>query len=385
MILKYMDSRNETIYYVANARMPTEKAHGIQIAKMCEALGMRASLELIIPSRHNPIKESVYQYYHVKKHFTIKKLWCIDMISRAAWLRSVAFFIEVFSFAASIAFYLRKKDAKIIIYTRDIYTLLFLSKTYKIIYEAHTVPETPNVLYKHLFKKVDRVVVLSKHLQQDMKAKGLEGKSVLVAPDAVDYDTFAITDSQQKCRINTNLPVDKKIVLYTGHLYRWKGVYTLLEAATLLPTYTFVFVGGTGIDQKKFAKAVEEKAITNVLVIGHTLHEYMPRYLKAADVLVLPNSGVSRISSHHTSPMKLFEYMASHVPIVASDLPSLREVLSENNAVFSVPDDHISLVQAITKVIEYPEKARVLAQQAAVDVQHYTWKQRAMNILTYIT
>src|SRR5262249_13241169 len=65
-----------------------------------------------------------------------------------------------------------------------------------------------------------------------------------------------------------------------------------------------------------------------------------PRWLAAAAVLVLPNSRAEPISARYTSPLKLFEYMAAGRPIVASDLPSLREVLTGGrNAVLVPPDD----------------------------------------------
>ena len=62
------------ILYIANARMPTEKAHGIQIMKTCEAFAeLGHEVELILPWRFNPIKEDIFEYYNVKKNFKIKK------------------------------------------------------------------------------------------------------------------------------------------------------------------------------------------------------------------------------------------------------------------------------------------------------------------------
>ena len=87
------------------------------------------------------------------------------------------------------------------------------------------------------------------------------------------------------------------------------------------------------INSEKKAKGSE-----NILVLGHKPHKTMPVFLKAADVLVLPNSAKEEISRSYTSPLKLFEYMASGRPIVASDLPSIREVLNENNSLLVSPD-----------------------------------------------
>ena len=59
----------------------------------------------------------------------------------------------------------------------------------------------------------------------------------------------------------------------------------------------------------------------------------MPLYLAAADVGVVPNRSQPAISARYTSPLKVFETMAVGLPLVASDLPSLREVLGDDEAV----------------------------------------------------
>jgi glycosyltransferase involved in cell wall biosynthesis len=111
----------------------------------------------------------------------------------------------------------------------------------------------------------------------------------------------------------------------------------------------------------------------------------MPIFQKSADILVIPNSGKEDISRLYTSPMKLFEYMASGVPVVASDLPSIREILSENNSVLFIPDDANSLADAIKKILGNPALADKISKQALSDVQKYTWNNRAKEIISFIT
>ena len=88
------------IIYLANARIPTEKAHGIQIMKMCEAFSdADAKILLLIPRRINWIKEDPFEYYGIKKNFRIKKLPTIDLIpldfilgNLALWIQAISFF-----------------------------------------------------------------------------------------------------------------------------------------------------------------------------------------------------------------------------------------------------------------------------------------------------
>ena len=109
----------------------------------------------------------------------------------------------------------------------------------------------------------------------------------------------------------------------------------------------------------------------------------MPLSLKSADVLVLPNSNREKLSRAYTSPMKLFEYMASGRPIVASDVPSLREILDETNCYFFTPDDPESLAQVVITTINNPE-AQKKADKARKDVEKYSWDKRAVAIMEFM-
>src|SRR3989344_4893932 len=109
----------------------------------------------------------------------------------------------------------------------------------------------------------------------------------------------------------------------------------------------------------------------------------IPVFLKAADVLVLPNSASEKISSY-TSTLKLFEYMASGRPIVASELLSIKEILNSENSVLVGSDDPESLVGGISKVIENSSFGEMISQKAKEDVKNYTWQKRAERIVAYL-
>ena len=118
---------------------------------------------------------------------------------------------------------------------------------------------------------------------------------------------------------------------------------------------------------------------------GYRPPSEIPLWLKAADVLVLPNSAKKDISKFYTSPMKLFEYMASKRPIVASNLPSLREILNKENAILLVePDNPEALAQGIKQAMEDRNLVQTITQNAYDDVQNYTWEKRAEKILKFI-
>ena len=107
-------------------------------------------------------------------------------------------------------------------------------------------------------------------------------------------------------------------------------------------------------------------------------------FLKTADVLVLPNSAKEAISALYTSPLKLFEYMASRKPIVASNLPSIREVLNEKNSILVRPDDAWALVGGIKKALEDIVLSGRISQAAFENAREYTWEKRAAKIIRFI-
>jgi glycosyltransferase involved in cell wall biosynthesis len=134
-------------------------------------------------------------------------------------------------------------------------------------------------------------------------------------------------------------------------------------------------------DRARLEALVERLGLdSRVTFTGHVEPGKVPALLGRATVLVLPNPA-SSVSMHFTSPLKLFEYMATGRAIVASDLPSFREVLRHgHNAWLVSPGDPDALARGIRRVAEDRELAERLARQALVDVADYSWDRRAARL-----
>lgn len=366
------------LIYISNVRIPTEKAHGIQIMKTCEAFAdIGIDVKLVAPHRFNYIKTGPFDYYCVRKNFKITKLPTIDFVK----LGRVGFWIQSLSFAiaASLSALFKKTD---IIYSREELPLFFLSFFKKnLFWETHT--GRYNFIVKRLLRKCAGIVSITNGLKDFYINKGINNSKILVAPDAVDLEKFAVEASKDQCRQKLGLPRDKKIIMYTGHLYDWKGADTLAEAAKWLgENELVVFVGGVEKEIKEFKTKYGK--IKNILVVGHKPHGDMPFYLKVADVLVLPNRSDNKVSAKYTSPMKLFEYMSAVRPVVASDLPSIREVLSESNALLVESDNAEKLASGIKSVLQDEQFAGRISEQAFLDVKNHTWQKRAEDIIKFL-
>ena len=378
------------LLYIANQRLPTEKAYGVQIAKMCEAFASeRLDVKLAYPFRDNHIEDDLISYYSVKSSFKVKRIWAPDFYFPGR-LDKIAVNIKEVISALLLCFYALTCEVDII-YSRDEWPLYFLSFFKKnLFFEAHKFSDARKLFYKR-FKKVGiKTIVISGGLKDDFLKFGFTSDSLLLAPDGVDLEEFNIDISKKEARVRMDLPLDRKIVMYTGHLFEWKGADILLQAAktyNLQPTTynpLFVFVGGMPADIENFRKKAEKLMLNNVLILGHKPHKEIPFFLKAADILVLPNSAKEEISRSYTSPLKLFEYMAVNRPIVASNLPSIQEVLDHDNSILVKSDSPEDLVNGIEIILNKPDASSVIAQKALEDVKNYTWQKRAESILKFI-
>jgi len=373
--------------YLVNARIPTEKAHGVQIMKMCQAFQKAGlDIELVVAKRLNPGFKNIspFDYYGISQRFPIKKLWLIDVVGWR-FLGVFSVLIPNITFALSAFFHLLFKKADII-YSRDEFSLFLLS-FFKdnLALEVHVFPQSKLFLYKRIFKRVKKIIVINNRLKELIVGLGIDPDKVLVAHDGVDLDQFVIKESKEECRRKLNIPLDKKIVIYTGQLFKWKGVYTLVEASKFLDdNFRIILVGGMKKDIIELEEFIQKEKLDKVTILGHQAPDSIPFYLKAADVLVLPNSAKSVISREWTSPMKMFEYMTSQKPIVASNLPSLREVLNEDNAILIDPGNPQGLADGIKESLKNTDFSVKISRQAFKDVQSYTWQKRVENVLNFI-
>lgn len=265
-----------------------------------------------------------------------------------------------------------------------LFNRLFLRTPFIFCYELHHLVYMRAWWHKFLLNRVSYVISITTAMKDVLKRYGYPNDRILVAADAVDIALFDIVIKKEDARNRLGLPLGKKIVIYTGTIDEpWKGAGVFYKASEYFgDDYLFVVVGGKPHYVEEFRMTHSDRP--NFLLVGHRPHCEIPRYLKAADVAVLPNSKRNETSRISTSPMKLFEYMASGTPIVASDITSIREILNERNAVLVKADDPGSLATGIKKVIEDKELAKTIASVARVDVSAHTWKSRAECILYFI-
>ena len=355
------------LQYLAFIRLPTEKAHGLQIMKTCEALAKEGhSVELVVPGRKTDIEEDAFSYHGSAKNFKITRLHSPDFVRFGFF----GFLISLVLFAEAVAWRKEYWSADVI-FSRDALVLfqhILLGK--KFVYEAHNNPSWFSVI---VAKRSHLTVAISEGLQQEYVKRGVSEGKVIVVPDAVDTELFKNAISKIDARRRLGIPEGVKVAMYVGKIDEGKGADTFAETSEHLAEGVRAVLVGDGpllhTLKKKFNKA---------FFVPQTKYTELPNVLAAADVVVLPNSARTAESSRNTSPLKLFAYMASGVPIVASDVPAIREILPEYAAEYVKADDPEALAEGILRALakgaEKGENAKRLAEG-------YSWESRARRIL----
>lgn len=362
------------IAYIANIRFPSERAHSLQIAKMCSAFVQNGeNVELVVPNRRDSLKSQDYlSFYNLKERFNIVYIKSSDFKqTRIGAIFNILFFtLRLFSYLVF--------NRETVIYSREKLIILFASllgrKTFIEIHEGR------NGILDFLVSKTRTKAIFISNGLKDFYKKIWSEDRVLVAPDGFDQREYMNLLNKEDLRRELDLPIDRKIIVYTGSLYKWKGAQLLAQSANKFPECMFVFVGGNTEQVKEYKDRFES---SNSMFLGFKPHCEVVKYLKSANLLVLPNSGKEKVSSHFTSPLKLFEYMASGTLILASDLPSIKEVLNDDNSMFFKPDDLDSLIHSIELALNSKNISK-LTDQAMNDAVKYSWLKRTENILNFI-
>lgn len=319
----------------------------------------------------------------------------LPVLLRANWPTEVAEFI---SGLRQAVFGLRAGPASAFVYQR--YSLnnlagLILSRRWKVplILEANGSEvqwrqEWSTLRYTRLsmacerllLRQADRVVVVSDNAHHHLIQAGADRDRLRTVPNGVDPDPFAEAVPRR-----LGFPNGSFVIAFCGLFYRWHGVATLAEAFVLLqaehPAVRLLLIGH-GEEEPRVRSILHRGGVlADCLLPGIVAREEVPGYLAAADAVVSPHADLHNFIG---SPIKIFEYMASGKPIVASRLAQLAEILTdEETALLVPPGDPIALAAALERLMGDPDLGRRLgatAQQQARE--RHSWDARLGAILS---
>lgn len=391
------------LLYISLMRLPTEKAHGLQIMQNCEAFAAAGcDVTLWVARRWNSRElravKDPFAYYGVAPNFAVRRIPCIDLFPlfppESAGAR-IAFYLLLLSYALASLIPLLFSRADIY-YSRDelLLALLSLLKPKRsVAYEAHQFAPAGRgaALQRLVATRAGSVIAITERLRSDLVSeRGADPARVLVAHDGIRRARFADLPSQADARRQLGWSQDAFIVGYLGRLHTLgmdKGVGALVDAIASLDGVHLALVGGPDemaqlLREQWLAQGLPEQ---HFVYVGHVPPAAAPIYLRAFDICAMPFPSTAHFA-HYASPLKLFEYMAAGRAIIASDLPAWSDVVADGDTALLPPPEDLAAWTAAIKRLRADADLRQRLGQSAREraLAHYTWRARAQRILAHI-
>tara|TARA_Y100000591_G_C21608570_1_gene581648 strand:+ start:35 stop:811 length:777 start_codon:yes stop_codon:yes gene_type:complete len=237
----------------------------------------------------------------------------------------------------------------------------------------------PKILFKIYFflnyKPKIKFILINKKLKK--KFSFIRDKNFIVLDDAVDTDNFKKKFFNYK----------KKDCVYTGSLSKGKGFEIIYKIAKRLPKINFQVYGDKRLLDKNFLETTKPK---NLFINGHKKYRYIPSILSRAKILLMPyqkevfgrSKNIDLVS--YMSPLKLFDYLASGTPIIASKLIVYSHILKHNqNSILLEPNNINIWVKTINDLYYNNTKLKKISRLNKNISKKYTWKIRAKKIIRF--
>jgi len=382
------------LIYLCNNRLPTEKAHGLQIVQMCEAFADAGSTVTLVSSRRINTAAmravpDLWSHYGVKQNFTFRRLVCLDLIDTLpARIQRLTFLLQTLTYLIALLIWLLPRRADVF-YTRD----LFIAVLVKLIrprvplaYEVHQLSHSR--LGSRLQCWVMRrayVIAVTQHL-----AAKISAKRIMVAHDGYRQARFENLPGKTDARADVGIPADAFVVGYVGQLHTMrmsKGLDTLVDAIAQTPREVHLLVVGgpaEGVEQVRQQWQACGLPADLLHTSGQVRAEAVPRYMAAMDVGAMPLPWTEHFA-YYASAIKLFEYMAAGCVLLASDLPSTAEVVqNEVSALLAPPGDGAAFAASLQRLADDADLCAYLSQQAKEIARQYTWEVRAARIIEWV-
>jgi glycosyltransferase involved in cell wall biosynthesis len=385
------------IHYISPSLLPSKSANSVHVVLQCGALAKAGCKVSLYAKRNSASKSKV-----VKQ---IAQMYGVDLAKRDIDLhsyytrnnRAVNWHIALLASWNILFNSIKRRAATGYILSRNLYASFILGVIFRmpLMFETHQLEYgIRKLMQKALIKspRIKTVAISQKLIQCLKKHHQCAVRNYVVLHDATSNDAVrAICCTEKKQPLSRIIPQIESerwesIAGYFGHVYKGRGINVIAQMAEKRPDVLFLIVGGNQNDirqRKNILKA------NNIVFIGHISHPEARMLMQQVDVLLMPYQrkvtiGVAR---HDTakwmSPMKMFEYMASGVPLIASDLPVLREVLEDGkNALLVPPDQAESWTHALDTLLEDRNLAASISRRAQADVlKKHTWNRRALQII----
>ena len=242
-------------------------------------------------------------------------------------------------------------------------------------------PELAEGVAGVLMKEADAIVCVSSEVAAWVRHRRGKSDGVWVIPNGVDSELFAPCPES---RPGSLPPRDVPLVAFSGSFRPWHGLGHLLNAFEILlndlPEAHLVCVGD-GPELESFTARVAERKLTDrVHLPGRVAHDQVPAWLGGADVAVAPYPA---LDDFYFSPLKIFEFMALGLPVVASATGQIRELIphEERGYLYGAGDSQ-ELATTLVRTLREQKEAKAIGERGRDWIlEHATWQKRVEEIL----
>lgn len=370
------------IIYWSFSLLPSQTANSVSVMKMANAFASLGHDVVVIARKTDKCIESddLFENYGVEKNFKIVRVLYPKV--KLGWIIWGLLSLKIV-----------KKINPDLVFSRDSFgALLSALIGFNVFFEVHGAAHgRDKIIFKLLFqlKHIRRVVAITKALQVYLlKQYGIQENKIIVAPDAVDQSWLDMNIDNVESRRQLSFGKDDYVIGYSGSLYQGRGIELILEIAKKRPSEQFLVIGGPDEERERFVITAKSFGLNNLQFFGYVPNSQLPKYLFSCNILLMPyqrkletaNKGPD--TSKYMSPMKMFEYMASGKPIIASNHDVIKEILvNERNSLLVEPDNISKWCDAIERLKSDSQLSRTLGVNARDDVKRFTWSERTKIIL----
>jgi len=232
--------------------------------------------------------------------------------------------------------------------------------------------------------QLKKFITISNALAEFWKNKGVPESKIHVAHDGFSSHLFKVENGKINARKLLSLPQHQKIVVYVGSLYENRGIERIISLAKEFSKTLFIVIGGNEGQRQYYSDLSQKANVNNVMWKGFLPHSDVPKYLQAADVLLMLFTWeVPTIK--FCSPLKIFEYMAAGRPIVGEAYPTITEVVKHNQTAYlAKPDDFEDLCENLKIALNDDGTSQMGEIARAKAFELYTWENRAKRIISSV-
>ncbi len=344
---------------------------------MCNAISdLGHEVFLIAPDSKDKIEKevkNVYNFYGVNPNFKIIKLFCPPIKGRE------------YIYTLSIAKCLKNIKPDLVVGRSIPGCWMATLLNFPTVFDSHGPVWEAGRISAILFKQMTKRSSFLKMTVNSLSLKKIYQENEAFTGNIkieVAYNGARLLKGMHKLPGKNNFKAG-----YIGHLYPGRGIDILIEVAARLKDIDLIIVGGTQRELELWRSKTMD--LSNVYFIGFQPPSESYKYRNSCNVLLAPYqtkvgvAGGGGDQSRYQNPIKIIEYMSSRIPIIASDCPTIREILNEDNSVLVESSNVNDWIQALVIMKEDDALRNRLTDVAFSDfINYYTWSSRAKKLIT---